>query len=336
VVRVKRDILRRSAIGGIYTDRSLSTAGAGGSRLYGVDGVFSFYQNVNINTYIAKTDTPGESGQDVSYRAQLDYNADRYGFQAERLAVAENFTPDVGFLRRTAFTRNSAYVRFSPRPRSTSAVRKLSWEGLVDYITNPDGRLESRLAQAAFRTELQNGDSIGVEAADSFELLDQPFEISRGVVLPVGGYSFPEAHLIYNFGPQRKISGNVAFEHGAFYDGTRTGISTGRARVEITSRLSVEPGVSVNWIRLPHGEFTDTLVATRTTFTLTPRMSASALTQYSSGAHTFNSNARFRWEYQPGSDLFVVYTDNRDTVGTRVPLLRNRGVVVKLTRLFRM
>ena len=42
-------------------------------------------------------------------------------------------------------------------------------------------------------------------------------------------------------------------------------------------------------------------------------MFASALMQYSSADRTFSSNLRFRWEYRPGSELFVVYTDERDT-----------------------
>ena len=65
-------------------------------------------------------------------------------------------------------------------------------------------------------------------------------------------------------------------------------------------------------------------------------MAFSALVQYNSTAATFNTNARFRWEYRPGSDLFVVYNDNRDTTGLGYPQLRNRAFVIKATRLFRM
>ena len=43
-----------------------------------------------------------------------------------------------------------------------------------------------------------------------------------------------------------------------------------------------------------------------------------------------------RWEYTGGSDLFVVYSDGRDTLGRRgFPELVNRTFVVKLTRLWR-
>jgi hypothetical protein len=50
---------------------------------------------------------------------------------------------------------------------------------------------------------------------------------------------------------------------------------------------------------------------------------------------------RFRWEYRPGSELFVVYTDERDLTDARVAApaiargLKNRAFVVKINRLLR-
>jgi len=335
IVRIKRDILRRSAVGILYTDRSNSSFDlSNASRSAGVDGVFSFYQNLNINTYVAKSVTSGEKAG-TSYRAQLDYNGDKYGLQLERLAAGDHFNPDVGFMRRLAFIRNSTYLRFSPRP-AKSVVRKYTWDVSLDYITNPAGQLESREGQGAFRGELQNGDSFAFEGVSGFESLDEPFEIAPGVIIPIGSYGFPFARIQYGFGPQRKASGFVTLETGSFYDGSRTSISTGRSRVEITSQLSVEPNISINWVDLPYGDFTSTLLTARTSYTVTPRMAFSALVQYNSTAATYNTNARFRWEFRPGSDLFVVYTDNRDTTGLGFPQLRNRAFVVKATRLFRL
>ena len=334
VVRVKRDVLRRSAVGVLYTDRSQSTLGDGHGRTIGADGVFSFFQNLNFNSYVAATENPGLSGSNVSYRAQMDYNADVYGLQFERLTLDQNFCPDVGFTRRTAFARNSAYARYSPRPNSTF-IRKMFYEGNIDYITNPENRLESRQAQLAVRSELQCGDAMAVEVAQNYESLDEPFEVSPGVLIPVGGYSFNELHLLYNFGAQRPLSANLTYEYGQFYNGTRQAITASRGRVQLNPQLSLEPGLTLNVVKMPEGDFTSTLLTTRATFTVTPRMSASALVQYNSGASSVGTNIRFRWEYQPGSDLFVVLTDNRDTAPTGFPELRNRAVIVKLTRLFR-
>ena len=76
-------------------------------------------------------------------------------------------------------------------------------------------------------------------------------------------------------------------------------------------------------------------MTTRTSFTFTPLMFVSALLQYNSAANTASANLRFRWEYQPGSELFVVYNEQRDTLNPRFPRLENRAFVVKVNRLFR-
>ena len=64
----------------------------------------------------------------------------------------------------------------------------------------------------------------------------------------------------------------------------------------------------------------------------------SGLVQYNSSGDSLSNNLRLRWEYTPGSELFVVYTDDRNTDPLRPDRsteLRNRGFVVKVTRLFR-
>ncbi len=45
---------------------------------------------------------------------------------------------------------------------------------------------------------------------------------------------------------------------------------------------------------------------------------------------------RLRWEYQPGSELFIVYNEERDTlVPSHFPELENRALIIKVNRLFR-
>ena len=83
-----------------------------------------------------------------------------------------------------------------------------------------------------------------------------------------------------------------------------------------SAHVAMEPTVTVNWVALPHGRFTARL-------------------QFNPGVHTLSSSARRRWDYIPGSELFVVYSDGRDTLTDRFPLLQNRSFAVKLTRLLR-
>ncbi|MGH9321319.1 MAG: DUF5916 domain-containing protein [Vicinamibacteria bacterium] len=335
VVRVKRDIFRKSQVGAIVTHRSQSIETKGTNQVFGIDGSFGLSDSLVVGGYYAGTRTSGLSGEDASYRGVFDYNSDLYGARLTHTLVGDNFNPEIGFLRRENLRESVAKLRLSRRPQSVAAVRKISLEPGLEYVTDTDGRLETRQAQMTFRMELQSGDEWNVDYEQNYEFLPEPFEVYPGFIVPVGGYDFDNMRISYQLGPQRKISGRVTYQFGGFLDGTRNELSY-RGRIETSPRLSIEPNLSVNQVELPEGEFTATLLGARVTLNLSPRMSWSALVQHSSAESELLTNLRFRWEYQPGSDLFVVYNDGRSTGFDGRPLwLESRSFAVKITRLVR-
>lgn len=75
----------------------------------------------------------------------------------------------------------------------------------------------------------------------------------------------------------------------------------------------------------------------RVNYSFSPRMFLSGLLQFNSGTDSFSTNFRLRWEFAPGSELFLVYTEDRDTsVLDRWSDLSNRGLVVKINRLLQL
>ena len=135
---------------------------------------------------------------------------------------------------------------------------------------------------------------------------------------------------------QHRLSGTVAFDAGQFYDGTKETF-TMNARYGISRQLGVEPNISLNWITRAGTSVIVKATGARTTFTVTPRMFVAALLQFASATNTLSTNLRFRWEYQPGSELFLVYTDGHDTLAAGgVPALQNRGIVLKVNKLLRL
>jgi len=332
-VRVKRDIFRRSSVGVLFTSRS---PGQGTTNLaYGLDGVFALSPNLTVNSFWARTRTHDIAGDDVSYRADLNYAGDRYGLQIERLAIGRNFLPEVGFVRRTDLERSFMQGRFSPRLRNNPLIRRLSWVAGLTYIENAVGRVETRSGRGEFALEFHSSDRLAFTYSREREFVPLSFPVASAVVLPPGEYDYGSAQLSYTLGQQRKISGAVAFEHGSFYSGHKTTWSLSRGRVTFIPRLTIEPTYSLNLVDLPEGAFNTNLIGTRVTYTMTPRMFASALVQFNSDARIVSSNARVRWEYQPGSEFFAVYTEERDTTELRYPGMMNRSFVIKVNRLFR-
>ena len=338
VVRAKSDILRRSSIGGMFTHRTATPGRVGANNGFGVDASLSFYQNVRFDAYLAGTKTEGREGDNLSYRGFFDYVGDLYGLQAERLVVEPNFLPEIGFVRRTDMRRNFALARFSPRPRNIPNLRRITTQASLNYLTNNQNRLDTREAVARVEAEFTTSDLFSMAYTDNYERLARPFVIATGVTLPVGSYDFYTTRIGYIGGQQRPISGEVVLETGTFYNGDRITISVNTARVQVTPQVSLEPSFSINWVDLVQGSFTAKVARTRATYTLTPRMFVSGIVQYNSAGTSFGSNVRFRWEYRPGSELFIVYTDDYNTEELRpdVTSLRNRALVIKFNRLFRL
>ncbi len=337
VFRVSRDVLRRSRVGAILTRRSVSTRGPGSNEVYGVDGQFAFYDNLYVNGYYSRSRTLGLEGDDDSYQGVLTYNGDLYAFQVDHLHVGDNFNPEIGFMRRWNFRRTFTTAQYAPRPRGIEAVRQFTFGASLDYVETGGGAVETRIAQARFETEFESADRVAFDVQRSYELLERSFQLAPEVTIPIGGYDFQDFYAAFQMGPQRRLAGTFSVQHGGFFNGTITAVGFQRGRLELTPQFSLEPGISINRIELPMiGEATIPLVTSRVTYTLTPRMFFGGLIQYNSSNSSLGTNLRLRWEYQPGSELFVVYNDTRDTsIRGRAPFLENRAFIVKLTRLFR-
>ena len=336
VVRVKQDVLRRSFIGALFTNRSRSAQVDGANQVYGVDGNFAFGQSVAFGGFYSQSRTSGLNAENESYLGRANFAGDKYGVDGEYLVVGENFNPEVGLVRRDNFRRFSTSARFSPRPRSIESIRQFRFNAGYERIESLDLTvLETEIWTGRFNIELENSDQIGVRGAFNFERLDEPLDVSSTVSVPVGDYDFNSVTFQYNFGGQRRVSGFASLEIGEFYDGTITSIGYQRGRISVLNQFSLEPSISFNDVKLPAGDFTTTLVGLRADYAFTPLMFIGGLIQYDSDSDSFSSNLRGRWEWAPGSEFFAVYTDERTTLGRGFPGLQNRAFVLKITRLLR-
>jgi Domain of unknown function (DUF5916) len=334
-VRLKRNIFRRSNIGLMTTARAPAAIATDTSYTAGADATLLFLKSINVTTYYALTSTPGRNGNKSSYRGRFDYTDDRYGAAVEHMLVGTDFRPDVGYVRRTDFRRSFAQARFSPRPKNSRTIRKLTWQGSYDYVTNAPGTtVQNREVGGLFRIDFETSDQLVFEYSREYELVPVHFPISPGVMVPAGGYDYETRRATYVLGQQRKVSGRVSAAAGTLYDGTKSEV-TYSGRVGVAPQFSIEPGVTLDWVRLPFGNFDERLLTSRFTITPGARMLVSSLVQYNARASSLSSSIRLRWEYTGGSELFVVYSDGRNSAGPGFPALLNRTFAIKATRLVR-
>lgn len=332
VGRYSRDILRRSRIGALFVNKESVDGSSHFNRTMGIDGNFAIGRSLQVNSFLAKTATRGLDGRDMAFYGRIAYRDPSWNLWLNYLDVQDNFNAEAGFVQRRGIRTTKAY--FSPTPRPQRGVIKLMEPMYVlTYTTDQANRMVGRLHHYMLGTTLRDDSFINVIFQQNLDVLDQPFRVRPDVTIPVGTYRMNEWTLSYNTSPGRRLYQRFSFSPNEFYDGTRrqTQVAVG---ARATSRLSAEVQYNRNDVEMPWGEFLINLTTLRIDYTFSPRMTVRSLTQYNSATNEVSNNIRFNLIHRPGSDLYVVYNELRQTgLPTDMFAQRDRQLIVKASYL---
>lgn len=328
VVRLRRNLFGNSDVGVLLANRQTTEGSAAWSRSYGVDANLRPSAGVVINSYLALNDASGEAADGLAARASVAYRDALWNTSVMWKRVSEDFNPGIGFVRRRAMQQWYGTVGLHVRP-PVPWITEVSPYVEASYITDLASRLDTRNVTAALDLFFRPDGELQLEVSDEFDRLTTPFTVSAGHTIPPGGYTFQRAGIRYVAGTGRALSGSLGVSTGGFYDGDRTNWNaalTWRA----SYRLRLEGTAQRNAVTLPGGSFTADLVGGRLRYAWSPRLFGSAYLQYNTQTHSFVTNARLSYRWAPLSDIFLVYTERRDT---DLDVRNERSVAVKVTRM---
>ncbi len=331
VGRYSRDILKRSRVGAIFINKD-AVGGAQFNRTLGVDANLAPSANLQIQSYIAKTETPGKDGNDMAYFGRIAYRDPKWNLYLNYLDVQENFNAEAGFVQRTGIRTTKAHFGPTPRP-SKGSVKLFEPMYVLTYTTDQNNRLVYRNHHLMLGTTLRDDTFINVFYQKTLDVLDVPFRIRPDVTIPVGVYPMHEWYFTMNTSPGKKFYSRATVSPVDFYGGSRLNMSlAGGARV--SSRFSAELQYNRNDVKMPWGDFLVNLSTLRVDYTFSPRLTVRSLTQYNTSTHEISNNVRFNFIYRPGSDIYVVYNDLSQT-GLPADIFgkKDRQLVVKATYL---
>ena len=134
------------------------------------------------------------------------------------------------------FTVGRVKRNWAPRPERWKSVRQLEFGILYEHLLDLDNVLHTRQADfTLLQVRYQSGDNFSIRNNNRFERLDDSFEISDGVTLPVGEYRFSELRFDARSANQRPVSGHIGYTLGDFWSGSRrsseSACRSGRCRV---------------------------------------------------------------------------------------------------------
>jgi hypothetical protein len=347
VARLGREFGKRSSAGLIVLNKTPN--GARGdlfhsNQTYGLDANIGVGGNFTWFNYLARTQTPGRTGNDYAGSSSFLYDSDLVRAEGGYVQVGEDFNPEVGFVQRVGFRRPNYGIFISPRPKNSRFIRRFwphhHWQGYYHF----DGRPESGFRHTDFRVDFVDGSSAGLAFNQTFEQLFKPFEIHPRVVLPVGEYPFDNWSLYGNTDPSGRFYANANYAWGEFYSG-RIRTTTLGGGLRSGSRYLLSARYIRNDVELPVGDFATDLAILQFTYSFTPKSYIQSLIQYNSASQQIGVNVRYALVRMANTGLFIVYNSRFDTLGMDAqetdgllpaPYRRtlNRALLVKYTYLF--
>jgi len=314
VVRAKVGVLPESSVGMIATSGNPSSNV--GNSLAGAD---FYYRNTRLpggrslesDMWFEQSDTQGLVGEDtaagVGFRIPT---ATGFRGGAAIKTVEKNFRPGLGYLDRSDIRDMTGEIGYTHRP--VGHYVQSVFAGITSQqIESLHGGVQS--AFTALDVEVTNltGDVLMFVPRAAREVLLVPFEISPGIVIDPGDYSFGDNGVEIRTGTFRKVVGTLRIIDGDFYDGRKK-----TQYVDVTWRPSphfrTNASYEYNEVSLPDGDFETRLVRFGFDIVFSSTLSWVNLVQYDNVSSTAGVNMRLHWIPKAGREVFFVINQNLD------------------------
>ena len=311
VGRVAMNVLEESSVGMIVTD------GDPRSNLdNSLAGVDFRYRNSRLSSgrilegaaWFQQSETEGvDSDQSAwGFRFATPSNDGFYG-TAEYEVFEGNFNPALGFLNRENVERKRVWGGYRWRPLAHPWMRTyqtfVSFQDFRNYTT---GEVQTQNTFIRpFRVQNHRGDQYGFLFRREREVLTEPFEISEGVVIAPGDYTFSGVRAELQLSGERVFAPDIQLTKGEFYNGDWVQIQSS-LDWRPSSRWYLRFGYQYTDADLPAGSFTTRLIQLRANLAFNARWSWVNLIQYDNVSGTAGINSRLRWNPRAGENLFIV------------------------------
>jgi hypothetical protein len=244
-------------------------------------------------------------GDDASYAFAVYYPNEPWSADFSVKTVGTNFTPALGFVNRRGIRYYDGFLGHLERFRDTGGFfRTFELNTRHEVTTDLDGLLLSRESRVQIQFETTQDHSVSGDAINNFDRLSEPFELPHNVTIPAGNYEWYSYFLHLRTSQRLPVSLHFDSWCCDYYNGTQL-----RVRPEFSFKPSeyyeVEANYDGTFIRLPGGNVDIHIFSLNGIFNFTPDMQFAMQAQYDTASQGFGFLGRYRWEFRPGSEIFI-------------------------------
>jgi hypothetical protein len=321
-LRVRQNVLEESSIGALleFGDQ----LGRAGSWAAGADftyhtSEFGDEKNLLIGVWGMMTDREDLTGDKSALGFRLDYPNDLVEVTFNSIRIGDGFDPSLSFVPRNGVHLWTASGQYNPRP-PWSLVRQMFHEvSLTLYNTQDNSAWESFVADVKpLDWQLESGDRLTAELLREGDRPPEEFEIADGVIIVPGEYKWTRYAATIRGAEKRRVSGELRYEGGTYYNGDLTTIEARLTlrpipllHLELTAERNEGTATGlVDSVTFEEMDYLEQLYGLRVLLNFSSNLEFSSLTQYETESRELGSNNRLRWTFSPYGDLFVVYNHN--------------------------
>jgi len=318
VARLAANVLQESSVGMILThgdpDSNLDNTLAGADFRY-LNTHLRNGRTIEAGLWYQQTDTEGVNGDQAAYGFSVNApNAIGFRGGISLKELQQNYKPALGFVNRVNVRDFTAELGYTWYPQA-EGIRNI-FSG-VDFqrIETIQGDLQTQaITLRALELFTASNDSTSLRYNSIDEVVDSPFEISEGVIIPAGAYSYDQYCADVEGADYRALSGAAYYCGGDFFDGTQTG--AGASLIwRPNSHFKISGGYDYNDIVLPGGAFTTRLMSFRADIAFTNTWYWENLVQYDNVSYSLGINSILRWVPRAGREMVLVV--NREYIDFR-------------------
>jgi hypothetical protein len=251
----------------------------------------AYYQRSFSNTH----------GDDDSFGATLFLPNEPLGGEAHFKQVGRDFYPALGFVNRTGIRQYDGKLQY----------RRRDWGyrwfdiGTTWYaVTGLNNHLESRENGIYINANDRAQDEYTLRVFNYFEDVPSAFRIAGRLPVRPGRYSWTNINPYIQTSNGRPYSVKLDVLCCSFYDGdyVRTDL---RGDFRPNALIQIAPHYTFTHIALRTGQVNIHLLATDVILNFTTDMQLFTQLQYDNISENFALSLRYRWEYEPGQELFA-------------------------------
>jgi len=328
VLRLKRDVGGHGYVGGMLTDRRTE---ATSQTDFGADASLWASSHLNLQGFAART-ARSDGVADWALRGAAGYQADPVYLYGEFLRIGPDAGTGMGFVTRTDVRRSSGKAQYTFRPRGQGLRSVAAFVG-GKHQTGTEGEPQDANAFAGFSVGLDSGDGLSVTHVRGSIDLDGGFDLAGRVPVDPGRYELVDTVISAYTSRNRAASASVSGSLQRIWDG-RVSSFTGALGLKGGSHLSLSGSYTRAEASLPGGGFVAHVAGARVGWAFSTRLSTQVYAQYNTLERRLVLNFRLRFIHRPGSDLYVVFNEERGEPGDPGFLL-SRGLAAKLSYLLR-